>query len=67
VTGTVTAPIADPNGNDRIGLSLTTKVDRTDFGVDWNNTLPSGAPALASEVTIIAELQFVRPGGETTE
>ena len=64
VTGTVTAPIADPYGNDRIGLNLTTKIDRTDFGVDWNNPLPSGDPALANEVTILAELQFVKSGGE---
>src|SRR5438552_1355695 len=66
VTGTVTATIADPYGNDRIGLNLTTKIDRTDFGVDWNNPLPSGEPALANDVTILAELQFVKPGGETS-
>jgi polyisoprenoid-binding protein YceI len=66
VTGMVTAPIADAYGNDRIGLSLTTNVDRTDFGVDWNQPLPSGDPALANDVTIFAELQFVKPGGETT-
>jgi polyisoprenoid-binding protein YceI len=67
VTGTVTAPIADPYGNDRIGLNLTTKIDRTDFGVDWNNPLPNGQPSLANDVTILAELQFVKPGGETSE
>ena len=67
VTGTVTAPIADPYGNDRIGLNLITKLDRTDFGVDWNNPLPSGEPSLANDVTILAELQFVKPGGETSE
>jgi polyisoprenoid-binding protein YceI len=66
VSGTVTAPIADPYGNDRIGLKLTTKIDRTDFGVDWNNPLPSGDPALANDVTILAELQFVKPRGETS-
>jgi polyisoprenoid-binding protein YceI len=66
VTGTVTAPIADPYGNDRIGLNLTSAVDRTDFGVDWNSPLPSGEPALANDVTILAELQFVKPGGETS-
>ena len=66
VTGTVTAPIADPYGNHRIGLNLTTKIDRTDFGVDWNNPLPSGEPSLANDVTILAELQFVRPGGVTS-
>jgi polyisoprenoid-binding protein YceI len=67
ITGTVTAPIADPYGNDRIGVSLTTTIDRTDFGVDWNNPLPSGEPALATDVTILAELQFVKPAGETSE
>ena len=67
VTGTVTEPIADPYGNERIGLKLTTKIDRTAFGVDWNNPLPSGEPALANEVRILAELQFVQPGGETSE
>jgi len=66
VTGTVTAPIADAYGNDRIGLNLRTSVDRTEFGVDWNQPLPSGDPALADDVTIVAELQFVKPGGETS-
>ena len=65
VTGTVTAPIVDPYGNERIGLNLATKIDRTDFGVNWNNPLPSGEPSLANDVTILAELQFVRPGEET--
>jgi polyisoprenoid-binding protein YceI len=64
VTGTVTAPILDAYGNDRIGLNLTTSVDRTEFGVDWNQLLPSGDPALANDVTILAELQFVKPGGD---
>src|SRR5205085_8402610 len=53
----VTAPIADPYGNDRVGLNLTTKLDRTDFGVDWNNPLPNGEPSLANDVAILAELQ----------
>jgi polyisoprenoid-binding protein YceI len=66
VTGTVTAPIADAYGNDRIGLKLTTSVDRTEFGVSWNTPLPSGDPALANDVKILAELQFVKPGGETS-
>jgi polyisoprenoid-binding protein YceI len=60
VTGTGTAPMADPYGNERIGLNLTAGVDRTDFGVNWNTPLPSGEPALANDVKILAELQFVR-------
>jgi polyisoprenoid-binding protein YceI len=66
VTGTVSGPITDPYGNERIGLNLTTKIDRTDFGVNWNNPLPSGEPSLANDVTILAELQFVKPGEETS-
>jgi polyisoprenoid-binding protein YceI len=62
VTGTVTAPMSDPYGTERIGLNLTTKVDRTNFGINWNNPLPSGEPSLANDVTILAELQFVKQG-----
>jgi polyisoprenoid-binding protein YceI len=66
VNGTVTGPIVDAYGNDRIGLTLSTTVDRTDFGINWNNPLPSGGPSLANDVIIVAELQFVRPGGGTS-
>src|SRR3954453_13402645 len=51
LTGTRTEPIADPYGNERFGLKLAAKIDRTDFGVDWNNPLPSGKPSLANDVT----------------
>jgi polyisoprenoid-binding protein YceI len=60
VAGTATAPLVDPYGNDRIGLRLTAAVDRTEFGVSWNNPLPSGEPALANDVRIVTDLQFVR-------
>ena len=60
VTGTVSSPMADPYGYDRIGLQLTATVDRTAFGVSWNNPLPSGEPALANEVRIITDLQFIK-------
>jgi polyisoprenoid-binding protein YceI len=66
VIGTVTPPITDAYGNDRIGLNLTASVDRTDFDMNWNQPLPSGEPSLANDVTILAELQFVKPGGETS-
>jgi polyisoprenoid-binding protein YceI len=62
VTGTVSAPMADPYGNDRIGLVLSAAVDRTEFGVNWNTPLPSGDLALANDVKILADLQFVKAG-----
>jgi len=60
VIGTVTAPLTDPYGRERIGLTLETRVDRTRFGVSWNNPLPNGEPALANDVTVVAELFFVK-------
>ena len=58
--GTITDPAPDPFGNERFGLRLATSVDRTAFGVSWNNPLPSGEPALSNEVTLDADLQFVK-------
>jgi polyisoprenoid-binding protein YceI len=58
ITGVFTAPFADPFGGTRLGLKLEAKVERTKFGVSWNNPLPSGEPALSDEVTIIADLQL---------
>jgi polyisoprenoid-binding protein YceI len=60
LAGTVTPPLADYAGNERIVIKLTTTVDRTDFGVDWNAPLPTGEPALANEVRIIGDLYFVK-------
>ena len=60
VTGVVTAPLTDAYGRERVGLTLATTIDRTAFGVAWNIALPSGEPSLADDVTINAELYFVK-------
>ena len=58
ISGVISGPLNDPYGGERVGFKLETTVDRTKFGVDWNNPLPSGEPALSNEVTITAELQL---------
>jgi len=58
--GAVTGPVTDPYGNERYGLSLTTVVDRTVFGLNWNAPLPGGGFALADDVTLKAELSLVK-------
>jgi polyisoprenoid-binding protein YceI len=60
LTGTIVDPIEDAYGNDRIGLSLETIVDRTSFGLNWNLPLPNGKPALATDVKLTAELYLVK-------
>jgi polyisoprenoid-binding protein YceI len=58
--GTITGPVTDPYGNERYGLALTTIVDRTAFGLNWNAPLPGGGFALANDVTLKADLSLVK-------
>ena len=60
VTGTLSEPIEDAWGNERLGLQLTATVDRTEFGLNWNMPLPTGDEALSNTVTVLAELQLVK-------
>jgi polyisoprenoid-binding protein YceI len=60
-TGTISGPAQYFDGNDRIAIELSTVVDRTEFGINWNAPIPSGGNALANDVTITVELQLVRP------
>jgi polyisoprenoid-binding protein YceI len=60
IKGHISDPAPDPFGSERFGLQLEATVDRTRFGLSWNNPLPSGDSALANEVTIIADLQLVK-------
>ena len=58
--GAVTEPITDPYGRERVGITLDGAIDRTEFGITWNNPLPSGKSALANEVDLSAELYLVK-------
>ena len=60
IRGHINDPTPDPYGGERLGLQLEARVDRTRFGLNWNNPLPSGDPALSNEVTIVVDLQLVR-------
>jgi polyisoprenoid-binding protein YceI len=58
ITGVISDQMTDPYGGDRFGLRLEPVVNRDMFGTTWNNPLPNGRPALANEVTIVADLQL---------
>ena len=60
ITGTITGPITDGYGNQRLGLDLETTVNRRDYGIDWGADLPSGEPMLADDVVITANLALVQ-------
>jgi polyisoprenoid-binding protein YceI len=50
----------DPWGNTRVGITLEAVVDRTHFGLSWNNPLPKGGLALANDVRLHVDLQLVK-------
>ncbi|MEJ2546431.1 MAG: YceI family protein [Gemmatimonadota bacterium] len=50
----------DPWGNERIGFSATTKIDRRDFDLTWNQALETGGILVGNDIGINLEVQAVR-------
>jgi Uncharacterized conserved protein len=61
LTGTIAAaPATDPMGRERLGLSLETAIDRTQYGVSWNAPNQSGGDYVGNDVKLIVELAFLK-------
>ena len=58
--GTITGAVSDPTGNVRVGLTLETTIDRTDYGLDFQLAMPDGSPALGGEVALVVSLELVK-------
>jgi len=54
------APVKDPWGSTRIGISATTRIDRKDFGLTWNAALEAGGIMVGHDVTITLDVEFVK-------
>lgn len=51
--------VTDGYGQTRAGATATTKINRHDFGVSWNNALEAGGMTLGDDVTITMDLQVI--------
>ena len=51
---------ADPWGNVRAGFTATTKINRKDFGIVWNQVLDKGQLMVGDEVIITIELEAIK-------
>jgi polyisoprenoid-binding protein YceI len=51
--------MTDPWGNRKAGFSVNGKINRKDFGLNWNTALETGGVLVGEEVKINAEVQFV--------
>jgi polyisoprenoid-binding protein YceI len=50
----------DPWGGERIAFSATTKLDRRDFGLTWNQAIETGGVLVGNDVKISIDVQAVK-------
>jgi polyisoprenoid-binding protein YceI len=52
----------DPWGGERASFSATTKLDRRDFGLTWNQALETGGVLVSNDIRIHLDVQAVKQG-----
>src|SRR6185369_3083899 len=50
----------DTWGNEKTGFSINGKINRKDWGLNWNAALETGGVLVSDEVKISAEVQFIK-------
>lgn len=50
----------DPWGNTKAGFSLTGKINRKDWGLNWNSALEAGGVLVGDDISISGEVQFAK-------
>lgn len=51
---------ADPWGGERAGFTATTKINRKDFGVNWNGVIEAGGVVVSDQVKITLNIEAVK-------
>ena len=52
--------MTDPWGNVKAGFSITGKINRKDWGLNWNAALEAGGVLVSDEVKIICDVELVK-------
>jgi polyisoprenoid-binding protein YceI len=50
----------DPWGGQRAGFSATTKIDRREFGLTWNQALETGGVVVGNDIKVTLEVEAVK-------
>lgn len=70
VSKEVTLPVTylgsmkDPSGKERASFELSTKLNRKDYGINWNKALDSGGFMLSDDVDVTISLETVKKAPE---
>ena len=60
LTGDYAGGGMDPWGNERVGLDVSAKIDRRDFGLEWNQPLSGGGLLVSNNVTLLLSASAVK-------
>lgn len=52
-------PVKDPFGNLRVGVEASFKIDRFDFGINWNQVLETGGLVVGREVEVELNVEAI--------
>ena len=52
--------VKDPWGNEKAAFTINGKINRKDWGLNWNAALEAGGVLVSEEVRINCEIQLVR-------
>ena len=58
--GVTTGVDRDPWGNTRVGLEVVGELDRSDYGLNWNQVLESGGVLVGKKVKILLDISAVK-------
>ena len=58
--GEVTGPVKDPWGGTRVGLSANGKINRKQFGLNWNAALEAGGLLVGDDVKLNIDTELVQ-------
>jgi polyisoprenoid-binding protein YceI len=54
--------VKDPQGKEKAGFTVTGKINRSDWGLNWNTTIETGGLMVSDEVTISCEIELTNLG-----
>ena len=54
--------VVDPYGQTKAGFSIKTKVNRKEFGLNWNAMTEAGGIVVGDEIKVYGEIQLIRQG-----
>ena len=57
----------DPWGNEKVGFTVTGKINRTDWEIMWNSTLEAGGLLVGEEISISCEIELTNVTDKETK